>query len=50
MTDLQRTKQLPLGLFVMTVLYGGMTVIAGVLGFKQVALGHWLSKRGFSPF
>ena len=29
---------MPLGLFVYTLLYGGMTVLAGVLGFKQIAL------------
>lgn len=28
----------PLGLFVFTLLYGGMTVLAGVLAFKQVQL------------
>ena len=27
---------MPLGLFVYTLLYGGMTVLAGVLAFKQV--------------
>lgn len=30
---------LPLGMFVFTLLYGGMTVLAGVLAFKQVQLG-----------
>ncbi|WP_296721497.1 queuosine precursor transporter [Erythrobacter sp.] len=29
---------MPLGLFVFTLLYGGMTVLAGVLAFKQVQL------------
>lgn len=29
---------LPLGMFVFTLLYGGMTVLAGVLAFKQVQL------------
>lgn len=29
---------LPLGMFVYTLLYGGMTVLAGVLAFKQVQL------------
>ncbi len=29
---------MPLGLFVATLLYGGMTVLAGVLAFKQVQL------------
>ena len=32
-------RSIPLPLFVFALLYGGMTVIAGVLGFKQVALG-----------
>lgn len=30
--------QIPLGLFVFTLLYGGMTVLAGVIAFKQVQL------------
>ena len=29
---------MPLGLFVYTLVYGGMTVLAGGLGFKQIAL------------
>ncbi|MFN9498853.1 MAG: queuosine precursor transporter [Erythrobacteraceae bacterium] len=29
---------MPLGMFVFTLLYGGMTVLAGVLAFKQVQL------------
>ena len=34
------SRSLPMSrsLFVMTLLYGGMTVIAGVLAFKQVRL------------
>jgi queuosine precursor transporter len=32
------TINMPLGLFVFTLLYGGMTVLAGVLAFKQVQL------------
>lgn len=31
-------QAMPLGLFVYTLLYGGMTVLAGVLAFKQVQL------------
>ncbi len=43
MTESSNSLNLPRGQFVLTVLYGGMTVLAGVLGFKQVALGpHWL--------
>ncbi|MCY7279761.1 MAG: queuosine precursor transporter [Sphingomonas bacterium] len=34
-----RTLALPLGLFALAILYGGMTCIAGVLGSKQVGLG-----------
>lgn len=32
------TVSMPLGLFVFTLLYGGMTVLAGVLAYKQVQL------------
>jgi len=32
------TKAIPRPLFVYALLYGGMTVLAGVLGFKQIAL------------
>jgi uncharacterized integral membrane protein (TIGR00697 family) len=32
------TISMPLGMFVFTLLYGGMTVLAGVLAFKQVQL------------
>ena len=41
-----RTLALPLGLFALAILYGGMTCIAGVLGSKQVALG---TLPGFGP-
>ncbi|MCY7398992.1 MAG: queuosine precursor transporter [Sphingomonas bacterium] len=34
-----RALALPLGLFALAILYGGMTCIAGVLGSKQVGLG-----------
>lgn len=33
-----RRIAMPLGLFVFTLLYGGMTVLAGVIAFKQVQL------------
>jgi uncharacterized integral membrane protein (TIGR00697 family) len=36
---LTRSLPLPRGLFVLLLLYGGMAVLAGVLAFKQVALG-----------
>ena len=43
---------MPLGMFVFTLLYGGMTVLAGVLAFKQVQL--WPSslavESGIFPF
>lgn len=34
----QNVMSMPLGMFVFTLLYGGMTVLAGVLAFKQVQL------------
>lgn len=36
--DSGRTVTMPLGLFVFVLLYGGMTVLAGVVAFKQVQL------------
>ena len=43
---------MPVGMFVFTLLYGGMTVLAGVLAFKQVQL--WPSslavESGIFPF
>jgi hypothetical protein len=32
---------LPLSLFVFALLYGGLVVLAGVLGTKLASLGHW---------
>ncbi len=37
-------------LFVMTLLYGGMTVIAGVLAFKQFAIGPIVVESGILAF
>lgn len=37
-TSGRATISMPLGLFVFTLLYGGMTVLAGVLAYKQVQL------------
>ncbi|MHA7821028.1 MAG: queuosine precursor transporter [Erythrobacter sp.] len=37
-TDPNKGISMPLGLFVFTLLYGGMTVLAGVVAFKQVQL------------
>jgi len=50
MTDQIKTNHIPRSLFVFAVLYGGMTVIAGVLGFKQVALGPLAVEAGIFPF
>lgn len=41
---------IPRSLFVYALLYGGMTVIAGVLGFKQVALGPLAVEAGIFAF
>ena len=48
MTDAQ--PAIPRPLFVYSLLYGGMTVIAGVLGFKQVALGPLAVEAGIFAF
>ncbi len=38
-------------LFLFTIIYGGMVVLAGVLGNKVVALGPWLAvEAGIFPF
>ena len=50
MSESSNSLNIPRGLFVMTVLYGGMTVIAGVLGFKQVALGPLAVEAGIFAF
>ncbi|QWC57881.1 queuosine precursor transporter [Erythrobacter sp. 3-20A1M] len=44
------TSPIPRGLFVLTLLYGGMTVLAGVLGFKQVAIGPLIVEAGIFSF
>lgn len=41
---------MPRALFVYALLYGGMTCIAGVLGFKQVALGPLAVEAGIFAF
>ena len=43
-------RNLPLGLFALAILYGGMTCIAGVLGSKQVGLGPLAVEAGIFPF
>ncbi len=37
----QTTPQIPLSLFAGSLLYGGLCVLAGVLGTKIADLGHW---------
>ena len=46
----QPAPAIPVPLFVMALLYGGMTCIAGVLGSKQVALGPLAVEAGIFPF
>ena len=50
MQDAPHTPAIPAPLFVLCLLYGGMTVIAGVLGFKQVALGPLAVEAGIFAF
>jgi uncharacterized integral membrane protein (TIGR00697 family) len=50
MQDASQTPAIPAPLFVLCLLYGGMTVIAGVLGFKQVALGPLAVEAGIFAF
>ncbi len=54
MTDQTATGALkgaiPKSLFIFSLLYGGMTVLAGVLGNKQVALGPLAVEAGIFPF
>ena len=40
----------PRSLFIFSILYGGMTCIAGVLGAKQVSLGPLAVEAGIFPF
>jgi len=44
------TPPIPVPLFALSLLYGGMTCIAGVLGSKQVALGPLAVEAGILPF
>jgi uncharacterized integral membrane protein (TIGR00697 family) len=43
-------RSIPRSLFIFALLYGGMTVLAGVLGNKQVALGPLAVEAGIFPF
>ncbi|MEL1249964.1 queuosine precursor transporter [Aurantiacibacter gilvus] len=44
------TTSMPRAQFVLTMLYGGMTVIAGVLAFKQFAIGPLVVESGILAF
>jgi uncharacterized integral membrane protein (TIGR00697 family) len=50
MTDAPSAPIIPTPLFAMSLLYGGMTCIAGVLGSKQVSLGPLAVEAGIFPF
>ena len=49
MTDPDRAS-IPLSLFALSIFYGGMVCIAGVLGNKQVALGPLAVEAGIFAF
>jgi len=48
--DPARTLRMPLSLFALSIFYGGMVCIAGVLGNKQVALGPLAVEAGIFAF
>jgi uncharacterized integral membrane protein (TIGR00697 family) len=48
--DSAATPAIPRSLFVYAILYGGMTVLAGMLGNKQVALGPLAVEAGIFAF
>jgi len=48
MTD--QPRSIPLSLFALSIFYGGMVCIAGVLGNKQVALGPFAVEAGIFAF
>lgn len=50
MSDPSPAPGIPRPLFLIALLYGGMTVIAGVLGAKQVALGPLAVEAGIFAF
>lgn len=50
MSETTPAPAVPTPLFIMALLYGGMTCIAGVLGSKQVALGPLAVEAGIFPF
>lgn len=45
-----QTRLVPPGLFLFSLVYGGMVTIAGVLGTKQVAIGPLAVEAGIFPF
>lgn len=51
-TAVQQAPRLPVGLFTYLVLYGGMTVLAGVVAYKQVQLypSRLAVEAGIFPF
>lgn len=44
------TRGVPRSLFILSLLYGGMTCTAGILGAKQLALGPLAVEAGILPF
>ena len=51
MTSQTSARPIRRSLFLYAIIYGGMVVLAGVLGNKQVALGPWLAvEAGIFPF
>jgi uncharacterized integral membrane protein (TIGR00697 family) len=50
MTNAEAARPIAKPLFAYALLYGGMTCIAGVLGFKQVALGPLAVEAGIFAF
>ena len=50
-TTAKAATPLTRSLFMFSIIYGGMVVLAGVLGNKQAALGPWLAvEAGIFPF
>ncbi|MEP3226264.1 MAG: queuosine precursor transporter [Parasphingorhabdus sp.] len=50
MTANSETQNIPRGLFVISILYGGMASLAGILGNKLVALGPLAVEAGIFAF
>lgn len=47
---IEAAPRFPRSLFVFSLLYGGMTVLAGIVGAKQVTLGPLVVEAGIFPF